>query len=129
VPKTFVARAARRLDSLARVASFVLAVAALLGVVACSADHVSEQANARVQQGVDQNPSLVIRQVYKGGEPPAAYAHDFVEIFNRGTAPASLSGVALQIWVSSSSYHWLGSPLFLAGAQEGGSPRGRECGV
>src|SRR5262249_14490532 len=43
---------------------------------------------------------LVISQVYGGGGnagPPAAtFQNDFIEIFNRGTAPVSLNGKSLQ---------------------------------
>jgi uncharacterized protein len=38
-------------------------------------------------------PILVISQVYGGGgNTGAPYTHDFVELFNRGDAPASLRG-------------------------------------
>jgi uncharacterized protein len=43
------------------------------------------------------SPNLVISQVYgAGGNTGATYNADFVEIFNRGTAPVSLAGTSLQ---------------------------------
>ncbi|HEX5589750.1 MAG TPA: ExeM/NucH family extracellular endonuclease [Candidatus Limnocylindrales bacterium] len=40
---------------------------------------------------------IVISQVYGGGgNTGATYTHDFIELFNRGTAPASLNGWSLQ---------------------------------
>jgi uncharacterized protein len=44
-----------------------------------------------------QSPDLVISQVYGGGgNSGAPYTHDFVEIFNRGSAPVSLGGKSIQ---------------------------------
>lgn len=43
------------------------------------------------------SPNLVISQVYGGGgNSGAPYTHDFIEIFNRGSSPASLDGKSLQ---------------------------------
>jgi uncharacterized protein len=43
------------------------------------------------------SPDIVISQVYGGGgNTGAPYTHGFVEIFNRGDASASLSGLSLQ---------------------------------
>jgi uncharacterized protein len=43
------------------------------------------------------SPDIVISQVYGGGgNSGAPYTHDFVELFNRGTAPASLAGWSIQ---------------------------------
>jgi uncharacterized protein len=43
------------------------------------------------------SPNLVISQVYgAGGNTGATYNADFVEIFNRGTAPVSLAGKSIQ---------------------------------
>jgi uncharacterized protein len=42
-------------------------------------------------------PALVISQVYGGGgNTGAQYTHDYIEVFNRGDAPANLSGSSLQ---------------------------------
>jgi predicted extracellular nuclease len=43
------------------------------------------------------SPDLVISQVYGGGgNVGAPFTHDFVELFNRGSAPASLNGLSIQ---------------------------------
>ncbi|HSK53826.1 MAG TPA: ExeM/NucH family extracellular endonuclease [Jiangellales bacterium] len=43
------------------------------------------------------SPDLVVSQVYGGGgNTGAPYTHDFVELFNRGTAPVSLDGMSVQ---------------------------------
>jgi uncharacterized protein len=43
--------------------------------------------------GAPVGPILVISQVYGGGgNSGAPYRNDFVEVFNRGDAPASLAG-------------------------------------
>jgi uncharacterized protein len=43
------------------------------------------------------SPDLVISQVYGGGgNSGAPYTHDFVELFNRGSAPVSLAGMSIQ---------------------------------
>lgn len=43
------------------------------------------------------SPDLVISQIYGGGgNSGAVYTHDYIEIFNRGTASASLGGKSLQ---------------------------------
>ncbi|HSK28180.1 MAG TPA: lamin tail domain-containing protein, partial [Jiangellales bacterium] len=43
------------------------------------------------------SPNLVISQVYgAGGNTGATYTHDYVELFNRGTAAVSLAGMSIQ---------------------------------
>lgn len=43
------------------------------------------------------SPDLVISQVYGGGgNSGATYTHDFIELFNRGSAPVSLAGWSIQ---------------------------------
>jgi hypothetical protein len=43
------------------------------------------------------SPDLVISQVYGGGgNTDAPFTHDYVELFNRGSAPASLNGMSIQ---------------------------------
>jgi uncharacterized protein len=43
------------------------------------------------------SPDLVISQVYGGGgSATATFTNDYVELFNRGTAPASLNGMSIQ---------------------------------
>jgi uncharacterized protein len=49
---------------------------------------------ASIQSG---SPGLVISQVYGGGgNSGAPYTHDFVVLFNRGSASASLAGLSIQ---------------------------------
>jgi predicted extracellular nuclease len=44
-----------------------------------------------------QSPDLVVSQVYGGGgNQGATHTHDFIEIFNRGAAGATLNGMSLQ---------------------------------
>lgn len=41
------------------------------------------------------SPDLVISQVYGGGgNTGAPFTHDFVELFNRGSVPASLNAMS-----------------------------------
>ncbi len=43
------------------------------------------------------SPNIVISQVYGGGgNSGATYTHDFIELFNRGSAPVSLTGWSVQ---------------------------------
>jgi uncharacterized protein len=43
------------------------------------------------------SPDLVISQIYGGGgNSGATYSHDYIELFNRGTASVSLAGKSLQ---------------------------------
>ena len=43
------------------------------------------------------SPDIVISQVYGGGgNTGATYTHDFIELFNRGSAPVSLAGWSVQ---------------------------------
>jgi DNA/RNA endonuclease G (NUC1) len=50
--------------------------------------------------------TVVISQVYGGGgNTNAAYTHDFVELYNRGTGPVSLNGWSLQ-YASASGSGW-----------------------
>jgi hypothetical protein len=55
--------------------------------------------------------SLVISQVYaSGGNAGAAYANDYVELFNRGTSTVDLSGWTIQ-YASASSTSWAATTL------------------
>ena len=57
------------------------------------------------------SPGLVISQVYAaGGNAGAAYANDYVELFNRGTATVDLSGWTLQ-YACASSESWASTTL------------------
>ncbi len=52
------------------------------------------------------SPDVVISQVYGGGgNSGATYTHDFVELFNRGSAPVSLAGWSVQ-YASSAGSTW-----------------------
>jgi predicted extracellular nuclease len=54
---------------------------------------------------------IVISQVYGGGgNSGAPYHNDFVELYNRGSSPVSLSGWTLQ-YASASGNTWLSTPL------------------
>jgi predicted extracellular nuclease len=54
---------------------------------------------------------VVISQVYGGGgNAGALYRHDFIELFNRGAAPVSLSGWSVQ-YASPASSSWSATPL------------------
>lgn len=58
------------------------------------------------------SPNIVISQIYGGGGNVAGsqYTHDFVELFNRGDQPVSLSGWSTQ-YASASGTNWLVTPL------------------
>ena len=52
---------------------------------------------ASIQPAYALSSGVVISQVYGGGgNSGAPYTHDFIELFNRGTAPVSLAGWSLQ---------------------------------
>jgi DNA/RNA endonuclease G (NUC1) len=57
------------------------------------------------------SPNVVISQVSGGGgNSGAQYKSDFIELFNRGTAPVSLSGWSVQ-YASASGTTWAVTPL------------------
>jgi predicted extracellular nuclease len=59
------------------------------------------------------SPSLVVSQLYaSGGNSGAAYANDYVEVFNRGSSSVNLTGLTLQ-YASAASTSW--STTALAG--------------
>ncbi|MEX1171601.1 MAG: Ig-like domain-containing protein, partial [Chloroflexota bacterium] len=50
-----------------------------------------------VQPALAISPDIVISEVYGGGgNAGATYTHDYIELYNRGSAPASLAGNSLQ---------------------------------
>jgi uncharacterized protein len=77
------------------------------------------------------SPDVVISQVYAGGgNTGAPYTNDFVELYNRGTSPVSLSGWTVQ-YASASGSTWSKTALsggIAPGAhylvQEGGGTNG-----
>ena len=57
------------------------------------------------------SPNVVISQVYGGGgNAGATYRNDFIELFNRGTSPVSLTGWSVQ-YASSAGTTWAVTPL------------------
>jgi predicted extracellular nuclease len=69
-------------------------VASMLPVTAALADEPSI------------GPAVVISEVYGGGgNSGAAYTHDYIEVFNRGDAPASLDGWSVQ-YASATGSTW-----------------------
>jgi len=55
----------------------------------------SSENSAQTEEALG-STGLVISQVYGGGSDTNPYKADFVELFNRGTAPASLNGLSIQ---------------------------------
>ena len=85
----------------------VLVALALAGLVSLTTPGVQAQGGA---------PVLVISQVYgAGGNAGAVLSNDYVELFNRGTAPAALDGLTLQYTSAT------GTGLFTVGATLSGS--------
>ncbi len=59
------------------------------------------------------SPKLVISQVYGGGgNSGAVYTHDFVELFNAGSAPADLTGLTLRYASSTGNFPNSGTNYF-----------------
>ena len=57
------------------------------------------------------SPDLVISQIYGGGgNSGATYSHDYIEIFNRGTASVSLEGKSLQYTSAAGSGNFGANP-------------------
>ncbi|MGW7449664.1 lamin tail domain-containing protein [Kitasatospora sp. NPDC054795] len=83
------ARVRRRTSAAASAAAVVAALVALPGGVAQAA-----------------SPDIVISQVYGGGgNSGAPYANDFVELYNRGTTPVSVTGWTVQ-YASATGSSW-----------------------
>ncbi|HYY59379.1 MAG TPA: lamin tail domain-containing protein [Pyrinomonadaceae bacterium] len=58
--------------------------------------------------------NIVISQVYGGGgNSQATYTHDFVELFNRGTAPAPLNGWSIQYTSATGTGNFGSSPTLI----------------
>ena len=65
------------------------------------------------------SPSIVISQIYGGGGASGAqYTNDFVELFNRGTSPASINGWSFQ-YASATGTSWIVNNLPNATIQPG----------
>jgi predicted extracellular nuclease len=57
------------------------------------------------------SPDIVISQVYGGGgNAGATYTHDFIELYNRGTEPVSVTGWSVQ-YASASGTSWARTTL------------------
>jgi hypothetical protein len=57
------------------------------------------------------SPNIVIRQIYGGGGNSGAnIRNDFIELFNRGSVPISVSGWTVQ-YASASGSSWVSTPL------------------
>src|SRR5688572_4737198 len=71
-----------------------LSISGAVALVACKGagdDDASDQSDLIVSD------DLVIRQIYGGGgNAGASFKNDFIELFNRGTAPVSLANKSLQ---------------------------------
>jgi len=64
---------------------------------------------------VAQSPNLVISQVYSGGgagSAPVTFTNDYVELFNRGTVAASLSGMSIQYGSATGQFASSSSNIF-----------------
>jgi len=88
--------------------SLFFAVFALISVAALSAG----SSKAREVSAPFVSPNIVISQIYGGGGNVAGsqFTHDFVELFNRGDQPVSLSGWSTQ-YASATGTNWLVTPL------------------
>lgn len=65
---------------------------------------------SRVRQAL--STDLVISEVYGGaGSNSSAYRYDFIELFNRGSAPVSLSGKSLQYGSATGTGSWVVTTL------------------
>jgi hypothetical protein len=66
---------------------------------------------ASAAAGAGGSSSLVVTQLYaSGGNSSAAYANDYVQLFNRGTSPVDLTGWSVQ-YASSASTSWSATAL------------------
>ncbi|MBL8187437.1 MAG: lamin tail domain-containing protein [Acidobacteria bacterium] len=75
-----------------RVGATVCALLALVWLI-----DLFKPSSATTQLSTNVSPQIVISQIYGGGgSSPNAFRHDFVELFNRGSATISLAGWSLQ---------------------------------
>jgi len=59
--------------------------------------NIARNASVFVGACTNSNSTLVISAIYgAGGNSGSNFSHDYVELFNRGTAPISLSGMSIQ---------------------------------
>lgn len=58
------------------------------------------------------SPDIVISQVYGGGgNAGATYRNDFIELFNRGTTPVSLTGMSVQYTSATGTGNFAATPI------------------
>ena len=89
--------------------SFIVLVVAAVGINFHTKAQTTEQEWTKQPYFVSQ--SIVISQFYGGGgQANAPYTNDFVELFNRGSAPVSLNGFSVQ-YAGATSSNWLVTPL------------------
>ncbi len=88
---------------------FVFLFSIVLLTVWCVSSFSTSAQNESIQADATNlvSPNIVISQFYGGGGLAGAqYTHDFVELYNRGTAPVSLSGWSVQ-YGSATGTSWL----------------------
>jgi predicted extracellular nuclease len=67
----------------------------VVGLIAALA--ISAVPGSRIQSAIAVSPDVVISQIYGGGgNTGATHTHDFIELFNRGSAAVSLAGWSVQ---------------------------------
>ena len=65
------------------------------------------------------SPNIVISQVYGGGgNAGATFKNDFIELYNRGTAPVTVTGWSVQ-YASAAGTTWTGRPPLTGTIQPG----------
>ncbi len=84
----------------------VFTCAVILSVAGCTfSDPIASDANSNATLGLEAGDVLVIRQLYGGGgNSGATLKNDFIELFNAGAAPLSLTGLSVQYAPSKQSF-------------------------
>jgi hypothetical protein len=83
----------------------IVAVTALALGSAVGCSPAAREETDAVSSEAASSTNLTISQVYSaGGTKGAAYARDFVEIFNRGLWPVSLDGISLQVTEANANF-------------------------
>ncbi|MBX3125493.1 MAG: lamin tail domain-containing protein [Polyangiaceae bacterium] len=99
-------------SSLRRLSSRLLSVAAVLAAVLPTGCSGADESDPLGTLSQELSPDLVIAEVYGGGgNTNAPFTNDFVVIFNRGSAAASLAGLSLQYAANTSAFN-SGSNVF-----------------
>ena len=93
-----------RIDSITGVATALAAGSTTITVL--TSNGFTATAALTVTAPPEDNPPIVISQIYgAGGNSNAIFTHDYVELFNRGTEPVTVSGWSVQ-YASSSGATW-----------------------